>query len=143
MKMFNNMRISASGLSAERLRLDTIASNIVNSRSTRGKNGEPYRRKVAIFQENLTKEVNKQTGKREDVLNGVKAIGIEEDQSEFRRVYEPSHPDADENGYVLMPNVNILNEMADMIAATRSYEANVDAINSSKSMFMKALEIGR
>ncbi|MBU5269076.1 flagellar basal body rod protein FlgC [Clostridium cochlearium] len=143
MKIFNNMRISASGLSAERLRIDTIASNIVNSRSTRGKNGQPYRRKVAIFQENLTKEINKQTGKREETLNGVKAIGIEEDQSEFRRVYEPSHPDADENGYVLMPNVNILNEMADMIAATRSYEANVDAINSSKSMFMKALEIGR
>lgn len=143
MKIFNNMRISASGLSAERLRIDTIASNIVNSRSTRGKNGQPYRRKVAIFQENLTKEINKQTGKREETLNGVKAIGIEEDQSEFRRVYEPSHPDADENGYVLMPNVNILNEMADMMAATRSYEANVDAINSSKSMFMKALEIGR
>ncbi|MBE6065261.1 flagellar basal body rod protein FlgC [Clostridium cochlearium] len=143
MKIFNNMRISASGLSAERLRIDTIASNIVNSRSTRGKNGQPYRRKVAIFQENLTKEINKQTGKIEETLNGVKAIGIEEDQSEFRRVYEPSHPDADENGYVLMPNVNILNEMADMIAATRSYEANVDAINSSKSMFMKALEIGR
>ncbi|MCR1970334.1 flagellar basal body rod protein FlgC [Clostridium cochlearium] len=143
MKIFNNMRISASGLSAERLRIDTIASNIVNSRSTRGKNGQPYRRKVAIFQENLTKEINKQTGKREETLNGVKAIGIEEDQSEFRRVYEPSHPDADENGYVLMPNVNILNEMADMIAATRSYEASVDAINSSKSMFMKALEIGR
>ncbi|NOH16384.1 flagellar basal body rod protein FlgC [Clostridium cochlearium] len=143
MKIFNNMRISASGLSAERLRIDTIASNIVNSRSTRGKNGQPYRRKVAIFQENLTKEINKQTGKREETLKGVKAIGIEEDQSEFRRVYEPSHPDADENGYVLMPNVNILNEMADMIAATRSYEASVDAINSSKSMFMKALEIGR
>ncbi|RXI37476.1 flagellar basal body rod protein FlgC [Clostridium tetani] len=143
MKMFNNMRISASGLSAERLRIDTIASNIVNSRSTRGKNGEPYRRKVAIFQENLTKEINKQTGKREEVLKGVKAIGVQEDMSELRRVYEPSHPDADENGYVLMPNVNALNEMADMIAATRSYEANVDAINSSKNMFMKALEIGR
>ena len=143
MKIFNNMRISASGLSAERLRIDTIASNIVNSRSTRGKNGQPYRRKVAIFQENLTKEINKQTGKREETLNGVKAIGIEEDQSEFRRVYEPSHPDADENGYVLMPNVNILNEMADMITAVRAYEANVTALNSQKSMFLKALEIGR
>lgn len=143
MKMFNNMRISSSGLSAERLRIDTIASNIVNSRSTRGKNGEAYRRKVAIFQENLTKELNKKTGKREDVLKGVKAIGIKEDMSQLRRVYEPNHPDADKDGYVLMPNVNILNEMADMIAATRAYEANIDAINSSKSMFMKALEIGR
>lgn len=143
MKMFNNMRISASGLSAERLRIDTIASNIVNSRSTRGKNGEAYRRKVAIFQENLTNELNGNTGKTEEVLKGVKAVGIEEDTSELRRVYEPNHPDADKDGYVLMPNVNILNEMADMIAATRAYEANIDAINSSKSMFMKALEIGR
>lgn len=143
MKMFNNMRISASGLSAERLRIDTIASNIANSQSTRGKNGEPYRRKVAVFQENLTKEINNKTGEKEEVLKGVKAIGVEEDKSEFRRVYEPNHPDANQDGYVLMPNVNMLNEMADMIAATRSYEANVDAINSSKGMFMKALEIGR
>lgn len=143
MKIFNNMRISASGLSAERLRIDTIASNIANSQSTRGKNGEPYRRKVAVFQENLTKEINNKTGKKEDTLKGVKAIGVEEDKSEFRRVYEPNHPDANQDGYVLMPNVNMLNEMADMIAATRSYEANVDAINSSKGMFMKALEIGR
>nr|WP_246582675.1 flagellar basal body rod protein FlgC [Clostridium mobile] len=137
------MRISASGLSAERLRMDTIASNIANVSTTRGEDGMPYRRKVAIFQENLTNELNKKTGKKEEQFLGVKAVGVIEDNSELRRVYDPSHPDAGEDGYVLMPNVNILNEMADMIAATRSYEANVDTINSEKSMFMKALEIGR
>ncbi|WP_425544648.1 flagellar basal body rod protein FlgC [Clostridium malenominatum] len=137
------MRISASGLSSERLRMDTISSNIANASTTRGKDGMPYRRKVAIFQENLTNEINKNTGKNEEKLLGVKAVGIIEDESELRRVYEPSHPDAGEDGYVLMPNVNILNEMADMIVATRAYEANVDAINSQKSMFMKALEIGK
>lgn len=140
---FNSMRISASGLSAERLRLDTIASNIANVTTTRGENGQPYRRKVAVFQENLDNELNKQTGKYEEKLLGVKAVGVEEDKSPLRKVYDPTHPDADAEGYVNMPNVNILNEMADMIAATRSYEANVNAMSAEKGMFMKALEIGR
>jgi len=140
---FSTLRISASGLAAERLRMDTIASNIANVNTTRGENGQPYRRKVAVFQENLNKEYNKLTGKYNNDFKGVKAVGIEEDNSPLRRVYDPSNPDADKEGYVNMPNVNILNEMADMIAATRSYEANVNAVNSEKSMFLKALEIGR
>jgi flagellar basal-body rod protein FlgC len=140
---FNSLRISASGLSAERLRMDTISSNIANVSTTRGEDGQPYRRKVAVFQENLNSELDKKTGKMKENMLGVKAVGIVEDQSELKRVYDPSHPDADEEGYVNMPNVNILNEMADMIAATRSYEANVTAMNSEKSMFLKALEIGR
>jgi flagellar basal-body rod protein FlgC len=143
MSAFSSIRISSSGLSAERLRMDTIASNIANVSTTRGENGQPYRRKVAVFEENLKQELNKNTNTYENKLNGVKAVGIIEDNSELRRVYDPTHPDADEEGYVLMPNVNILNEMADMIAATRAYEANVTAINSEKSMFVKALEIGR
>ena len=140
---FSTLRISASGLAAERLRMDTIASNIANVNTTRGENGQPYRRKVAVFQENLNKEYNKLTGKYNNDFKGVKAVGIEEDNSPLKRVYDPSNPDADKEGYVNMPNVNILNEMADMIAATRSYEANVNAVNSEKSMFLKALEIGR
>lgn len=143
MSAFGSMRISSSGLAAERLRMDTIASNIANVSTTRGENGQPYRRKIAVFEENLINELNKTTSSTKEKLMGVKAVGIEEDNSELRRVYDPSHPDADAEGYVLMPNVNILNEMADMIAATRAYEANVTAINSEKSMFMKALEIGR
>jgi flagellar basal-body rod protein FlgC len=142
-KAFNALRISASGLSAERLRMDTIASNIANATTTRGENGQPYRRKVAVFQENLNRELNLKTGKTENNMLGVKAVSIEEDESELKKMYDPSHPDADAEGYVTMPNVNILNEMADMISATRAYEANVTAMNSEKSMFLKALEIGR
>lgn len=134
MSMFNSLRISASGLSAERLRMDTITSNMVNATTTRGAEGKPYVRKIAVFQESLDAEKG---------LNGVKAIGIVEDKSPLRTVYDPAHPDANEEGIVTMPNVNVLNEMADMIAASRSYEANVDTLNASKSMFMKSLEIGR
>lgn len=143
MKAFNSLRISASGLSAERLRMDTIASNIANAETTRGENGQPYIRKIAVFQENLNKELNPGTGRSEQNMLGVKAVGIVEDPTPLRRVYDPTHPDADAEGYVTMPNVNILNEMADMIASTRAYEANVSAMNSEKSMFLKALEIGR
>lgn len=142
-KVFSSLRISASGLSAERLRMDTISSNIANVSTTKGANGEPYRRKVAVFQENLDNEMNKSTGLPETRSIGVKAVGIEEDKSDFRMVYDPTNPEAGADGYVKMPNVNILNEMADMIVATRSYEANVNAIASEKSMFLKALEIGK
>lgn len=126
--LFSGMRISASGLSAERLRMDTITSNIANA-STNG-----YVRKVASFQENLTA-----AGK----LNGVKAVAIKEDKTDLRKEYDPTSPDADEDGYVTVSNVNVLNEMADMIAATRSYEANVDTLDAQKSMFSKTLELGK
>lgn len=137
------MRISSSGLTAERLRMDTIASNIANATTTRGENGQPYIRKIAVFQENLQKELDKTTGTYKDSFKGVKAVGIINDDSPLRRVYDPSHPDADKEGYVIMPNVNILNEMADMIASTRAYEANVNSMNAIKNMFSKALEIGK
>lgn len=134
MNAFSAMRISASGLSAERLRMDTITSNMVNATTTRGTDGKPYVRKVAIFQEALDDKMR---------ANGVKAVGIEDDKSPLRAVYDPSHPDANEDGYVTYPNVNILNEMADMIASTRAYEANIDTLTANKNMFMKALEIGK
>lgn len=134
MGIFNTMRISASALSAERLRMDTITSNLANAQTTRTEDGGAYVRKVAVFQE----AVDKKKG-----LNGVKAVEIMDDPSPMRIVYDPTHPDADELGYVEMPNVNILNEMADMIVATRAYEANIDGLTATKSMFSKALEIGR
>lgn len=133
MGIFNSMRISATGLSAERLRMDTITSNLANSETTRTEDGGAYKRKIAVFEESLI------NGK----LSGVKSVGIVEDESPLRSVYDPTHPDADEDGYVEMPNVNVLNEMADMIVSTRSYEASVDALDSIKSMFTKALDIGR
>ena len=134
MNTFSAMRISASGLSAERLRMDTITSNIANSQTTRTEDGGPYTRKVAVFKEALDSKMRP---------IGVTAIEIQDDESEYRKVYDPSNPDADETGYVTYPNVNILNEMADMIASTRAYEANVDTLNSNKAMYMKALEIGK
>ena len=135
MNAFSSMQISATGLSAERLRMDTITSNMANASTTRSADGSgAYVRKVAVFQEAL--DANKEAA-------GVKAVKIEKDKSPLRRVYDPTHPDADKTGYVTMPNVNVLNEMADMMVATRSYEANVDTFNALKSMFSKALEIGK
>lgn len=135
MNAFSSMQISATGLSAERLRMDTITSNMANASTTRSADGKgPYVRKIAVFQEAL--DANRD-------MAGVKAVKIENDKSPLRKVYDPTHPDADANGYVTMPNVNVLNEMADMMVATRSYEANVDTFNALKSMFSKALEIGR
>ena len=134
MSSFDSMRISASGLSAERLRMDTITSNMANASTTRTEDGGPYVRKVAVF-----KEVLDAAGK----MNGVQAVEIQDDKSALRTEYDPTNPDANEEGYVLYPNVNILNEMADMIASTRAYEANADTLDANKSMFMKALEIGK
>ncbi|TDT50614.1 flagellar basal body rod protein FlgC [Fonticella tunisiensis] len=143
MNIFSALKISGSGLSAERLRMDVIADNIANAETTRTQKGGPYRRKVVTFEENLGRELDRVSNRYVDKLNGVRVSEITEDNSPLRRVYDPSHPDADAEGYVLMPNVNILNEMVDLIAASRAFEANVTAINAEKQMAMKALEIGR
>lgn len=143
MSIFSALNISASGLTAERVRMDVIASNITNAEATRTSKGGPYIRKVVLFAEKLDKEISK-NGSIDKKLSGVEVSKIMEDKvTPFKSVYNPSHPDADENGYVLMPNVNILNEMVDLITASRSFEANVTAINTEKQMYMKALEIGR
>lgn len=134
MGTFSALRIGASGLSAERLRMDTITANISNAQTTRTEDGGPYVRKVAVFQEAYDK-----AGK----YNGVKAVAVEDDDSEFRKVYDPTNADADKEGYVTYPNVNILNEMADMMASTRAYEAIADTIDANKTMYSKALEIGK
>ncbi|MGF7185182.1 flagellar basal-body rod protein FlgC [Desulfitispora alkaliphila] len=150
MRLFNSIDVSASGLTAERIRMDAISSNLANANTTRTENGGPYRRKQVVlsekgqdsFQANLNKAMNKNV-----LNNGVKVEKITEDQKPFRLVYDPSHPDAIQEGemagYVQKPNVNVVSEMVDMISATRAYEANVTAVNSAKNMAMKALEIGR
>ncbi|WBW95434.1 flagellar basal body rod protein FlgC [Oceanirhabdus sp. W0125-5] len=139
---FSGMRISASGLAAERLRMDLIASNIANANTTRGADGKPYRRKVAVFNEYIKEEIGKNGEVKEEMM-GVRAAEIVEDDSPLRSVYDPSHPDADEDGYVLMPNVNHLNEMADLMMASRAFEANLTCIEAQKQMITKSLEIGR
>lgn len=134
---FKIMSISATGLTAQRLRIDVIATNIANAETTRTETGEPYRRKIPVFSEYLVKA----RGRLES--RGVKVVALKEDPTPFRLVYDPGHPDADENGYVRMPNVNVLREMVDLISAQRAYEANVSSINAVKSMVGAALEIGR
>jgi flagellar basal-body rod protein FlgC len=134
---FNIMNISATGLSAQRFRIELISTNIANSETTRTEKGEPYRRKVPVFQE-LVRNIQ---GRQEN--SGVIVKSVYEDPSDFRIVYDPTHPDADENGYVKLPNVNIIREMVDMINAQRAYEANATAINTTKAMITSALQIGR
>jgi flagellar basal-body rod protein FlgC len=146
MGFFNSINISASGLTAEKLRMDVISRNIANANTTKTASGTPYRRQVVLFQESekqIPFSQHLSDASKNIVTNGVKVTGIVEDKSPFKMVYEPGHPDADESGYVKMPNVDIMTEMVNMISASRAYEANVTTINTTKSMAMKALEIGR
>jgi flagellar basal-body rod protein FlgC len=122
-------------MSAERLRMDVIAENLANADTTRGPNGGPYRRKEVVLQT--------AGGSFADTLSGVEASGIVEDQSPLKHVYDPGHPDADKQGYVTLPNVEPVTEMVDLITASRGYEANVQALQASKSMFTRTLDILR
>ncbi|PXW92536.1 flagellar basal-body rod protein FlgC [Streptohalobacillus salinus] len=151
MSIFNAMNTSSSALTAQRLRMDTVSANIANAETTRARINddgefEPYRRKTVRFQEegsSFKDQLSRiRTGKHTG-LNGVKVSSIEEDDAPFITVYNPNHPDADAEGYVQMPNVDPLQEMVDLMSTTRSYEANVTALNATKGMLMKALEIGR
>lgn len=147
MGAFDAMNISATGLTAERTRMDIISKNIANANVTRTANGGPYRRQMVTFEEKVTFEdvLNSMTGRLDTQVKGggVKITQIVEDQSPFVKVYEPGHPDADEEGYVSKPNVETVKEMVDLITASRSYEANVNAMNITKGMCLKALEIGK
>lgn len=144
------MNTTASSLTAQRLRMDVISSNMANVDTTRGKmvNGEwqPYRRKSVVMQSNegpFSSFLN-QARDNHMIGNGVKVSRIEEDnKTPFKMVYDPEHPDANKEGYVKLPNVDPLREMVDLISATRSYEANVTVFNANKAMLMKSLEIGK
>lgn len=139
MSLFDSLRISASGLSAERLRMDVVASNLANANTTKGADGQPYRRKEVVL-----REAGGSGGSSfQDVLQGVSVVGVIDDDSPLRRVYDPGHPDADAEGFVTLPNVNTVSEMVDLITATRGYEANVQAMNAAKQMFSRTLEILR
>lgn len=149
MAMFNAFNISATGMSAQRVRMDILAENAANVNTTRTEDGTPYKRKNVVFEEksanNFSTILNSMTGNRNSYIgSGVKVTQIvEDDKTPMNMVYDPSHPDADENGYVTYPNVNVVTEMTDLIDATRAYEANVTAFNATKTMALKALEIGR
>ncbi|NLO38834.1 MAG: flagellar basal body rod protein FlgC [Ruminiclostridium sp.] len=147
MGFFTALESSASALTAQRLRMDTISENIANVSTTRTEDGTPYRRKTVIFQAangNTPFSSYLSKASRESFSNGgVRVSAIVQDTTPFKSVYDPGHPDADENGMVQMPNVEVVTEMVNMISATRAYEANVTAINTTKSMAAKALEIGK
>lgn len=143
MSIFNSMQISASGLTLERLKMDTISTNIANVNTTRTDEGGPYRRKEVIFEESLVNERNRLTGRFERRSSGVKVTELVEDDENFKSIYDPSHPDADEDGYVLTPNINMVDEMIELLNTQRTYEANVTALNTSKSILKKALEISK
>ncbi len=142
MSVFSSMQINASGLTVERLKMDLISTNIANINTTRTDEGGPYRRKTLLFEENLNLERSRLTNKIENKSQGVRVVGIEEDE-DFKIIYEPDHPDADEDGYVNMPNVNMVDEMIALINTQRTYEANVTALNASKGILKKALEISK
>ncbi len=141
MGMFDSFHISATALTSQRLRMDTVSANIANAQTTRGKlvEGEwqPYTRKMTVMQEAPFRQ------QLSAVSGGVEVSQIVEDESPYKLVYDPSHPDSDDRGYVQMPNVDLLKEMVDLMGATRSYEANIAAMNATKAMLVKAMEIGK
>ena len=141
MGMFDSFHISATALTSQRLRMDTVSANIANAQTTRGKlvDGEwqPYTRKMTVLQEAPFRQ------QLSAVSGGVEVSQIIEDESPYKLVYDPSHPDSDDRGYVQMPNVDLLKEMVDLMGATRSYEANIAAMNATKAMLVKAMEIGK
>lgn len=143
MSLFSTLRISSSGLTANRLWLDTISSNIANANTTRTAEGGPYRRRDIVMAPQGRTGFSQFLGSAgsTSVGQGVKITGIVKDNSVPRQVYNPDHPDANASGYVAMPNINIVTEMVNMIAATRAYEANVTVMGAAKSMAMKSLEI--
>ncbi len=146
MSFLNALNISASGMTAERMRLDIAAENIANINTTRTENGGPYRRKMVVFEpieDNSFASAFRSELSRQSNNGGVRVAEIVEDPSDFRMVYNPEHPDADENGYVQMPNVDLLKETVDSMAASRAYDANLTAFNTIKTMASKALEIGK
>lgn len=146
MSLFQSFNISASGMTAERFRTDIIAQNIANVNTTKTESGEPYRRKVVTFAEKNVTPFSQyySDSKNAAVGNGVKVASVKEDYTtDLIMEYDPANPDADENGYVSYPNVNVVTEMTDLIDATRSYEANVTSFNATKAMLTKGLEVGK
>jgi flagellar basal-body rod protein FlgC len=166
--MFESLRVSATGMSSQRVKMDVVAQNIANAETTRTADGTPYRRQRAVFQQLLERKLARlqlqrsrsasgagglsRTNERhlpgglqlarQEGSEGVRVdVGRAPDASDFRVVFDPGHPDADAEGYVLLPNVNVISEMVDMITASRAYEANVSAVQAAKDMFAKALEI--
>lgn len=144
MDLLKSIDIAAEGMTAQRIRLNVISMNLANANTTRTEKGGPYRQKTAIFQ---TVPASSFEGQFQDALErqiyGVRVTKIEDVAGEFKKIFDPSHPDADDKGYVYLPNVNLVQEMVKMLNANRSFEANASAVRAAKEMALKALDIGR
>ncbi len=151
MAFLSSMNIVGSGLTAQQLRLDVISENVTNMHITRTENGGPYRRKMVVFEEQGGRQTFQEAlaralGREQTPNNnegGVKVTRIMEDPSDFKQIYDPTHPDADANGYVQLPNVDLVKETVDAMAAQQEYTANVTVFNALKGMATSALEIGK
>ena len=145
MDLIKCIDIAASGMTAQRTRLNVISMNLANANTTKTSDGTPYRRKTSIFETspigNSFEDQLKSSMERK--VYGVRVSNIVPVEGDFKKLFDPTHPDADENGYVYLPNVNLVEEMVQMLNANRSYEANASAIKTAKEMALKALEIGR
>lgn len=137
------LKVSASGLKAQRIRMEVIATNLANIHTTRTEEGGPYTKKEVVFSSADVSEGDSFDSVLSKKIEGVKVENIVKSTKHFEKIYDPGHPDADKEGYVTNPNVNLMEEMADMISATRSYEANINVVNTTKEIFMKTLEIGK
>jgi flagellar basal-body rod protein FlgC len=135
------MNASATALTAERTRLEVAVSNLANAESTRGPDGQPYRRRDVVLESAPVESFDSVLGRANAV--GVRVAGVVEDQSPFKRRYDPSHPDADAQGFVAMPNIDVPEQMVDMMAASRAYQANLAAINMIRDLVAKSFELGK
>ena len=143
MDIFTTMKISASALKAQRIRMNAISSNLANIETTRTPDGGPYRKREVVFQSTQKGFADTLDSRMRDAAQGVKVSQIQASSQPPRMVYDPSHPDADEQGQVAMPNISLVEETADMMSASRAYEANVTVVKSAKRMALKALSIGQ
>ncbi len=143
MDMFTSMKISASALKAQRVRMNAISSNLANIETTRTPDGGPYRKREVVFQTTQQDFANTLDSELRDAVQGVRVSHVQASPLPPRMVYDPSHPDANENGEVAMPNISLVEETADMMSAARAYEANVTVVKSAKRMALKALDIGK
>jgi len=140
MDLFDTLNITASGLTAQRVRLQTVASNMANARTTRTEEGGPYKRKAPVFQSSVVDPFGNELDR---ALAQVNVTGVQEIEGEGMRVFDPTHPDADPEGYVTFPDINVLHEMVDLMTTGRTYEANINVLDATYDMAKRAIDIGR
>ena len=143
MGILDILKISASGLKAQRQRMEVVAGNLANVHTTKTEEGGPYRKKEVVFMSTDVSGEKTFGGLLSKRIEGVKVHSIEDSNKDFQKIFDPNHPDADNEGYVLLPNVNLMEEMTDMTAATRAYEANINVLNTTKEMLIKSLELAK